>query len=62
MDDIFQGLKAVVQYRRKSGGDDWHTMAAYDSHDLADRYAAEVVDGHDNLPWEYQVVDVEPRY
>ena len=58
MSDIFDGLKAIVQYRRKPerGCDVWHNMAAFDLRGVAERYAASC--GGGDQPWEYQVVDV----
>lgn len=59
MDDLFDGLVAIVQYRRKRGGDCWHSMAAYDSRSMADQYCADCSKGEP--PWEYQVIDVPER-
>ena len=58
---IFDGLRAVVQYRRKPqhehgdyGGVAWEAMAAFDVPDLAVKYAAEC--SGDVRPWEYRTV------
>ena len=56
MSDLLDGLKAVVRYRRKDGGDDWHTMAAFDVRSIAEGYAADC--STELSPWEYQVVDI----
>jgi len=56
MNDLFAGLAAVVQYRRKADGITWHAMAAFDQRGVAEQYAANCSKG--NLPWEYRVVDV----
>lgn len=55
MSDAFEGLIAIVQYRRKRGYDDWHNMAAFDSRDMAQKYADDCSKGEP--PWEYRVVD-----
>ena len=55
MSDLFSGLVAVVQYRRKDNGT-WTTMAAYDSKRIADQYAEEC--SGTTRPWEYRVVEV----
>ena len=59
MNNPFDGLKAIVQYRRKPerGYDDWHNMAAFDSRGMAENYANDCSVGHS--PWEYRVIDVE---
>lgn len=50
----FTGLTAIVQYRRKSGDfDPWHNMAAFDSKDMAERYALSCA----NETWEYDVIE-----
>ncbi len=58
MSNLFEGLKAIVQYRRKPerGWDTWHNMAAFDSRGMADSYATGCAEG--DPPWEYQVIDV----
>lgn len=55
--EIFNGLKAVVQYRRKDEGIQWRTMAAFDSRTMADKYVADCSRDGDR-PWEYRAVDV----
>lgn len=55
---FFDGLVAVVQYRRKDGVT-WWAMAAFDSKDVADKYAAKCSDNDDDWPWEYRVVELE---
>jgi len=57
MNDLFVGLVAVVQYRRKDDGIKWHAMAAFDSRSIADKYAISCSD--EERPWEYRVVDVK---
>lgn len=51
----FEGLTALVQYRRKDVGFAWRNMAAFDSFGIAERY-------RDNMdaeaPWEYRAVDL----
>jgi hypothetical protein len=59
-DNQFNGLVAIVQYRRKRGHDDWHNMAAFDSRSMADTYCANC-SKDDLLPWEYQVIDVQEQ-
>lgn len=51
------GLVAAVQYRRKDGGS-WHTMAAFDSPDIAQSYMGECAGAQ--RPWEYRVIELEP--
>lgn len=53
---MFEGLVAVVRYRRKDDGIRWHTMAAFDSKSIADKYAAEC--SSDDRPWEYDAINV----
>ncbi len=55
-DNLFDGIRAVVQYRRKSDGVSWNTMAAFDLRSVADHYAEDCSKG--DRPWEYRVVDV----
>ena len=57
MNSQFDGLTAIVQYRRKpeEGSDDWHNMAAFDSRDVADRYAEDCA--KNSSVWDYQVID-----
>ena len=57
LDDLLDGLKAVVQYRRVSPPQRWITMAAFDSEDVAEMYAKEC--SSDNSPWEYQVIPLK---
>jgi len=57
-ESIFDGLVAVVQYRRKDG-DEWKTMAAYDSREIADKYAEDC--SGPTIPWEYRVLDVPSK-
>lgn len=65
MNDLFSGLVAVVQYRRKyvpgrcDSGITWHAMAAFDQKSVAEKYADDC--GKDDRPWEYRVVDVPAR-
>lgn len=59
-EDIFEGLVAVVQYRRfdqTENFDPWHTMAAFDQPGPAERYRDQCADG--NTVWEYRVVEVD---
>jgi hypothetical protein len=54
--EIFVGLKAIVQYRYKSGGHGWIPMAAFDIVDIAHEYAkkcSELV-----RPWIYRVAEI----
>ena len=56
---IFDGLVAVVQYRRRDEGSDgyrWFTMAAFDLRTIAERYCDDC--RKQNRPWEYRVKDV----
>jgi hypothetical protein len=53
---VFNGLVAVVQYRRKAGAY-WRTMAAFDIRSIADSYAANCAKGR-RRPWEYRVLEV----
>lgn len=57
--DLFEGLNAVVQYRRKDGDDIWRTMAAFDVESMADKYCADCSAA--NSTWEYRVVPVRNR-
>lgn len=51
----FEGLTALVQYRRKDDGVTWHNMAAFDFFGPAERYR----DKQDpEAPWEYRAVDL----
>lgn len=52
----FEGLTAIVRYRRKEDGVKWHNMAAFDVRSIADKYAADCSKA--DSPWEYEVVDV----
>ena len=62
MNDLFSGLTAIVQYRRKfvpglcDAGIAWHAMAAFDQRSVAERYADDCSKG--DRPWEYRIVDV----
>jgi len=55
MNDLLDGLVAVVQYRHKSGSV-WLTMAAFDGESPAKIYAKRCAG--DNLPWDYQVINI----
>lgn len=55
MSNPFDGLTAIVRYRRKDGGP-WHNMAAFDLLSIAEKYAADC--SGKNMPWEYEAVEV----
>lgn len=55
--DKFDGLKFLIQYRRKDDGVRWNNMAAFDVRGPAETYF-EKQGGH-GIPWEYQLVDLE---
>jgi hypothetical protein len=53
----FDGLKAIVQYRRAKCADDpWINMAAFDMLFIADEYAEKLQRKNDN--WEYRVISI----
>ena len=52
---LFNGLEAVVQYRRR-GATAWITMAAFDFKSVANDYA--VACSAPSRPWEYRVVSI----
>jgi hypothetical protein len=56
--ETLSGLKAAVQYRRKDGGHDWVTMAAFDGRGVAEFYFSGLA-RHEGWPWEYQVIDLD---
>lgn len=56
----FDGLRYVVQYRRKDDGTTWCAMAAFDEKIAADNYVAEC-GGEGNRPWEYRVLTAAPQ-
>lgn len=58
--DRFDGLVAVVQYRRKEDGIFWHNMAAFDSLGVAEHYCAELTKNQ-MRPWEYRAIEVLPQ-
>lgn len=53
-----RALVAVVQYRRKEQVeyDPWHTMAAFDSKHVAERYSDDC--SKVESPWEYRAIDL----
>jgi hypothetical protein len=60
IDSQFDGLTAIVQYRRKperDPNDCWRNMAAFDVRHVAEGYALSCAKS-DDWPWEYQVIDV----
>ena len=61
MSNPFEGLVAIVQYRRKPerGYDVWHNMAAFDQRGVAERYRDDC--STRTAPWEYRVIDVNAQ-
>lgn len=57
IDDLLNGLHAVVQYRRKDGGHGWITMAAFDTAGPAESYY-EQQRKSDTSPWEYRWFEI----
>jgi hypothetical protein len=57
MDNIFDGLKFVMQYRRRDDGVAWRAMAAFDVEGAAEHYFAK--HSSPDGPWEYRLFDVE---
>lgn len=60
MSALFNGLRAVVQYRGRedrpeAGPWEWTTMAAFDSLSMAERYAEECA----SEIWEYRALPVD---
>lgn len=54
---LFDGLKAVVQYRRKDyGGHSWTPMIAFDVVSLAHEYAQKC--SETVRPWIYRVAEI----
>lgn len=53
---LLRGLVSVVQYRRINDVV-WHTMAAYDSQNVAERYAASCQDENKSF-CEYRVIEL----
>lgn len=56
--EVFDGLKFLIQYRRKDDGIHWHNMAAFDGVLAAERFFRQQ-DTDEACPWEYQLVDLE---
>jgi hypothetical protein len=56
--DLFDGLKFLIQYRRKDDGVRWHNMAAFDGVLAAGRFF-KAQDADDACPWEYRLKDIE---
>lgn len=56
--DIFDGLKFLIQYRRKDDGVRWHNMAAFDGILAAERFFKQQSTDAD-CPWEYSLFDIE---
>jgi hypothetical protein len=54
---LLDGLKAIVQYRRKEYGHSWITMAAFDNETVAEDYVERCEEG--NPPWEYRRLLIE---
>jgi len=61
MNNLFDGLTTVVQYRREDEGVVWTTMAAFDNSIVAENYAKACAKKctSDNSPWDYRVKDCE---
>ena len=57
--ELMDGLKGIVQYRRKDGCHGWIPMAAYDTEHMAQRYAFKCGLGNSaSWPWAYRAVDL----
>jgi hypothetical protein len=54
----FDGLKFLIQYRRKDDGVRWHNMAAFDGELAAKRFFGQQ-DTDESCPWEYSLYDIE---
>lgn len=57
-EDQFDGLKFLIQYRRKDDGIRWHNMAAFDGVLAAERFFNQQ-DKTEECLWEYRLVDLE---
>ena len=53
------GLRYVVQYRKKADGIKWLPMAAFDVVGAAESYY-EKQRGEDDWPWEYRLIEINP--
>jgi hypothetical protein len=56
--ETFDGLKFLIQYRRKDDGVRWHNMAGFDVVGPAEKYFAQQSRDED-WPWEYSLLDLE---
>ena len=57
MANVYYGLKALVQYRRKDEAV-WSNMAAFDSLSMAEKYAKDCYCSGEERPWVYRAVEV----
>jgi len=52
-------MRAIVEYARKDGQQSWIPMAAFDSVNIANKYAADCMG--ENRPWIYRVTELPKR-
>jgi hypothetical protein len=58
MNEQFDGLNYLIQYRQKADGVKWHNMAAFDVLGAAESYLKKQ-DRDEDWIWEYRMVDLE---
>jgi hypothetical protein len=58
MAETFDGLKFLIQYRRRDDGVRWYNMAAFDVAGPAEKYFAQQ-SNDDDWPWEYRLIDLD---
>lgn len=59
MTDHFEGLKFVIQYRRRDFGHGWKNMAAFDVEGPATKYLTDLSKDNDGCPWVYRMLELE---